>query len=132
MNRITTAIVAMVVATLVAGGGLLVTTTAAEAAAPARVMTAKLVQPGGSGKPIYISGSVQDYRGKNVIIQHRSCPAARCHWVTFKQTKTNKNTAYRTTVTAPKKGRWYWRALVKPRGSYRLSWAVAQGYTYKI
>jgi hypothetical protein len=130
MNRFASAIVAL----LVALAGVLAISTPAEAAAlaPARQMTAKLVQPGGVGKPIYIQGTVQNYPNGNVLIQHRNCSKASCTWSQFKTIKTNANRFYKTRVGAPKHGKWFWRAVVKPSGAFGFSAKNAPGYTYQV
>ncbi len=130
MNRFTAAIVAL----LVALTGMLATSVSADAQtpAPARKMTAKLTQPGGAGKPIYIQGLVEKWPTGKVLIQHRSCPKTRCHWVSFKTIKTNANKFYKTRVAAPNRGRWYWRAVVRPAGAFGFSAKNAPGYTYQI
>ncbi len=129
MNRIIAAIVAL----LVALTGVLAMSTSADAGAlaPARQMTAKLAQPGGVGKPIYIQGTVQNYPNANVLIQHRNCSKASCKWSQFKTIKTNANRYYKTRVAAPSHGKWFWRAVVRPSGAFGFSAKNAQGYTYQ-
>ena len=65
------------------------------------------------------------YRGKVMILKK-----AGKKWKTWKVVRTNKRSVFKTGLPAPRRGRYYWRAVITPSGGFA---ATDSGifYTYK-
>jgi hypothetical protein len=67
-----------------------------------------------------LHGSVTPFYNHRVIfLQKRSC--ATCSYVNYRHMSTGAGGAYRFSVPAPPKGRWWWRVAIPSTGAYIAS-----------
>lgn len=77
------------------------------------------------GRKVVMRGKVSPaYQGKVTIVKQ-----AGKKWKKWKVVRTNKKGVFKTALPAPKRGRYYWRVLIKAGGGYAAS-DSGKVYTY--
>ncbi|MFT3874027.1 MAG: hypothetical protein QM714_15505 [Nocardioides sp.] len=104
--------------------------TPASKVAGTRKVGAKIVK---KHNKLFFQGKVQDYKKKKLVIQKATCDPSKpkCKFKKFKKVKTDAKNKYRQQVPAPRKGKWYWRAMVPASGGYDVSYSSIW-YTYTL
>lgn len=138
MRNLRTIVSAVLVAVMSLGGVALVSSPshAATTAKPKRVITEAdprndRVGPltyrfTGQAKQPLADGTLAPYAKKKVQIQLKKC--ATCKWKTQKVLTTGTSGRYKTRIAIPRKGRWWWRSMIKADRTYATtfgrSWLV--------
>ncbi|MBA2953108.1 hypothetical protein GON03_02215 [Nocardioides sp. MAH-18] len=93
--------------------------------APYQVQRKVTVQNKGVRRVLLVGKVAPTYHGKVLILKK-----AGKKWKTWKVLRTNKRSVFKTGLPAPRHGRYYWRAVIKPSGGFV---ATDSGifYTYK-